>query len=184
LSTISNLLESYGGHAMAAGFVAKTERLAEIEERLSELFWQQFDKETLRPVVNIDAALRPDELSWETFDILQQFEPTGMGNPRPVFMLSDLQVVDYRAVGAEGKHVKLTLKPAPSVQRPASSGRQSGLPEIPQSIEAIAFNFGHWVEELAKKPVIDVAFGLDKNEWNGRKTLQLMVKDMRLAEKN
>src|SRR5690606_18180166 len=75
LASISDLLESFGGHAMAAGFVAKTDRLIEIEQRLSDLLWQQFDRDTLCPTMHIDAEVQRSELDFELLEKLQQFEP-------------------------------------------------------------------------------------------------------------
>ena len=173
LAEISHLLESYGGHAMAAGFVAKTENLPQIEAQLSQLLWQQFKPEDLVPVVNIDAHIETKEINWNIFKALQQFEPNGIANPRPTFMLSNMHVTGYRQVGQEGKHLKLTL----------ASQNQQSQSATTTTFEAIAFNLGYWAEQFASGANnIDVAFTLDENIWNGRRTLQLMVKDIRATQ--
>ena len=105
LTSISDLLESYGGHAMAAGFVAKTENLPQIEQRLTELLWQQFDKSSLNPQLAIDAEVGLGEMDWNVYSFICQLEPFGMGNPKPVFVTRGVRVAGFKVVGGDGKHL-------------------------------------------------------------------------------
>ncbi len=176
LTSIADLLETYGGHAMAAGFVAKTENLPLIEERLSELLWQQFDKDSLHPQLMIDAEVKLDELSWDLHAFICQLEPFGMGNPKPVFISRNLEVINHRLVGSDGKHLKLTL---------AQGEREKGEGESGQTLNpfnGIAFNLGYLAEQLKPEIKVDVAYQLDENIWQNRRSLQLMIKDIRIVK--
>lgn len=169
LTSISELLESYGGHAMAAGFVAKTENLPEIEQRLTELLWQQFDKNTLNPQLAIDAEVELGEMDWNVYSLICQLEPFGMGNPKPVFATKGVHIADFRVVGGDGKHLKLTV-----------SGNNG---DASIAMGGIAFGLGYLAEKLEIGTQVDVAYQLDENVWQNRRNLQLMVKDLRVSKK-
>ncbi len=89
-----------------------------------------------------------------------QLEPFGYGNPQPVFVSPRVKVASARAVGAQGQHLKLTLED------------ETGL-----LWDAIAFRMGDWLERMPRH--VDVAYILDRNDWNGSVTLQLLVQDLR-----
>lgn len=170
LSSIAELLESYGGHAMAAGFIAKTDNLPIIEQRLTEILWQKFDKESLVPQLKIDAEITLESLTWDLHKFIGQLEPFGMGNPKPIFASRNLQVVDFRAVGGGGKHLKISL----AENRDKTSTAMDG----------IAFGLGYLSEKLTTGANVDVAYQLDENVWQNRRSLQLMIKDVRVIEKS
>ncbi len=102
------------------------------------------------------------DIDIELYQKLKEFEPFGMGNRRPVFMAEDAGVTDWRKVGRDGKHVKLRIKNLES-----------------RILDAIFFNGGEQIEELDLTKPLLVAFQIDENEWNGKKSLQLLIKDLR-----
>jgi single-stranded-DNA-specific exonuclease len=171
LTTIADLLEGFGGHAMAAGFTAKTENLPEIERRLSALVMEQVSAEQLLPTLTIDAEVPLAEMTIGLMEKLKKLEPCGMENPRPVFMTAAAEVVDVRALGKDGKHIKLWLQDG--------LGAEPGKTSSP--LEAVAFGFGHRLEDVRPGNLIDVVYNLDENTWNGKTSLQLKVKDLRVA---
>jgi len=155
-----DLLESHGGHAAAAGFKMKTEDLPELKAELQEIAKIKLsEEEELVPTLAIDAEVRLEELNWATYALLQQFEPCGHDNPTPLLVSRDVQVRDHRTVGAEGRHLKLTL----------SDGSKAW--------DSIAFRQGEWASQMPKR--IDVAYTLEMNKWNDRSRLQLNVRDLR-----
>jgi len=101
-------------------------------------------------------------MNFEVLENLAYLEPTGYGNPGAVFVARDVKVKSSRAVGAEGRHLKLTLEDSRGA-----------------TYDSIGFRIGHLKEDLA--PRIDVMFTLEANEWNGRTTLQLNLKDLKAA---
>lgn len=159
LDRCSDLLIRYGGHAAAAGFTVANDNLEALRERLKELAAEQLEGVELTPTLLIDAEVELSEVDWATQALLTQLEPCGYANPSPLLLSRQAIVRDARAVGTEERHLKLTL----------SDGRVVW--------DAIAFHQGQWADQLPRH--IDVVYSLEVNEWNGRKRLQLNVKDLR-----
>ena len=165
LDSMAELLERYGGHAAAAGFTIRTELLPELQARLTALAREQLAGVALMPTLQVDAELPLAELSTELQQALAMLAPFGYGNPEPLLVSRGLRVLEARAVGAEGRHLKLTVTDARERGRPWS---------------AIAFRQGDWLSRLPSR--VDLAYNLTLNEWNGQTTLQLKVQDLRPAE--
>ena len=149
-----------GGHPMAAGFSVAKDKIASLEKKLRDIAEKELDEEKLKPVVKIDGEIEAKEVTLALWQELEQLAPFGVGNPRPILALMNVTIGGARSVGAEGKHVKLRLK------------------ELPQA-EVIGFNLGQLLPQLTPGQKVDVAFQLDRNTWNGRKSVELKVKDIR-----
>jgi single-stranded-DNA-specific exonuclease len=162
LRSASDILVDVGGHPMAAGFTVETKYLAELQERLERLVDKELDEEKLTRVLRVDAAIPLSSATEELWEKLLPFEPHGFGNPQPVFVSSDVTISDTRLVGAEGKHLKLTLL------------------DHSRRIPAIAFSMGELYGKLPGGAKADIAYTVDMNTWNGNKELQLKVKDIHL----
>jgi single-stranded-DNA-specific exonuclease len=159
LDQCADLLEHYGGHAAAAGFTVRNENLVELRERLSLLASEKLTDADLRPTVHADVEVPLSDMNPELLEQLEWLQPTGYGNPRPLFASRDLKVTDSRTVGKDASHLKMTV----------SDGWLS--------FEAIAFRQGHWYENIPKR--VDLIYAFELNEYNGRKTLQFNVRDMK-----
>ena len=159
LDAMGDLLVRHGGHSAAAGFTVATDALPELESRLTALAREQLDGQTLVPTLQVEAEVPLHELSESVYKDLRRLEPFGYGNPEPVLVSRSARVMDARAVGADGRHLKLRLT--------GDHGR---------IWDAIAFRQGAWINRLPRW--IDVAYVLEENEWNGRVNLQLNVKDI------
>lgn len=161
LDSMAELLERYGGHAAAAGFTIRTAQLPELQARLTALAREKLAGVTLTPTLQIDAELPLSELSWDLHQALAVLAPFGYGNPEPLFVSRHLRVLDARAVGVDGRHLKLFV----------TDGAERG-----RGWDAIAFRQGDWIGRLPER--IDLAYNLAVNEWNGRTTLQLKIHDI------
>ncbi|MCA0453364.1 MAG: single-stranded-DNA-specific exonuclease RecJ [Chloroflexi bacterium] len=162
LDQCADLLVRHGGHAQAAGFTVLNENIPALKAKLMKLAEDTLSGRDLRPMLEIDVEIHPKQLTeWLVHD-LTRLEPTGYHSSAPVFMTSNLKVLESRTVGKEGHHLKLKLA------RP-------GQPPL----DAIGFNLGHWIDEMPER--IDVAYQLEMNEWNGNRTLQLNMQDIRPA---
>ena len=159
LDEVGDLLEQYGGHAAAAGFTVRTERLPEVQARLLEIAGRQLADVELVPSLFVDAEAPLYTLSWDDYHALERLAPFGYGNPRPLLVSRGLYVRHARAVGREGGHLKLYVED------------RGG-----KVWDVIAFRQGHWAERLPD--LIDLAYYLERNEWNGRVTLQLNAQDI------
>jgi single-stranded-DNA-specific exonuclease len=157
LDECSDLLESYGGHAAAAGMVVKQRNLDAFRARFNEVVKTRLTVEDLAPCVRADAEVKLDEMNSNFLTIARQMEPFGPGNMRPVLLCRNLRhKYAPRIVG--DNHLKMTV----------TDGRIT--------MDAIAFNFGARRSELDASREFSLAFSLDENEWNGRINLQLKVK--------
>jgi single-stranded-DNA-specific exonuclease len=163
LTSCDDLFVRYGGHSAAAGFTIATERLPELEARLLDYAEAHLPDEMLTPALEIDADVPLGALSWALLEQIAVLEPFGQSNPQPVLLSRRVRVISSRATGAEGQHLKLRLDDG------------AGGP----SYDAIAFRLGQLAPHFAKPRVIDIAYTLEANEWNGSRNLQLNIKDLR-----
>ncbi|HEX5942247.1 MAG TPA: single-stranded-DNA-specific exonuclease RecJ [Anaerolineales bacterium] len=162
LDQCKDLLVRHGGHAAAAGFTVKNQNLPELVSRLKEIAKDQLGSRDLRQTLTADMEVPLSELNFDVLKHLMFLEPTGYGNPEAVFVSRNIKVKAARTVGAEGKHLKLTVED-----------------ERGASVDSIGFRLGHLKENLP--PYIDVLYRFEANEFNGRRTLQLNLKDVKTA---
>ena len=162
LDRCADLLVRHGGHAAAAGFTVTNENLPELRSRLKGLAAAQLGSLDLRPTLSADVEIKLSELSFDLFHQLAELEPTGYGNPEAVFVSRRARVRSSRAVGAEGRHLKLTFED-----------------ERGATVDAIGFRLGQELKDLPAQ--VDIAYTLEANDYRGRTTLQLNLKDVRSA---
>ncbi|HSG25770.1 MAG TPA: single-stranded-DNA-specific exonuclease RecJ [Anaerolineales bacterium] len=161
LEKCSDLLTQFGGHAAAAGFTVPNKNLAELTIRLQELASEELTDQDLQPSLKADAEVELVELRPVLIKELNWLQPTGQQNPDPVFISRKVSVRGARAVGKDSSHLKLIL----------SDGKIT--------FDAIAFRFGHLVSEIPG--MIDIMYAFELNDFNGRQTLQLNIKDLKFA---
>ena len=162
LQECSPLLESFGGHALAAGFTVREENIpalcAALQEKVSKLSQGQ----ELPSILQVDTVVSPEELTEEGVLALDQLEPCGAGNPRPVLVLNGAQIHSMTQVG-RGRHLKMRLE---------SRGHY---------LDAIFFSVDGTQLGLSPGGRIDVAFYPQINEFRGVRNVQLQVVDLRCA---
>ena len=164
-----DLLEQFGGHKHAAGMSLKPENLDVFKKRFEEVVAQTISIEDKTPIQKIDVSINLDEIHGSESPhqiprlkkMIEIFEPHGPGNMKPVFHTSNLFTTDSRIL----KDVHLKLK----VIQPNSR----------LQYEAIGFNLGHKETEAASGIPFEMAYTLETNEFNGKKTIQLNIKDLR-----
>jgi single-stranded-DNA-specific exonuclease len=161
LSECADLLEGFGGHSAAAGMNIKNASIGEFRKRFNEAVRKRVSPDDLVPQVTADAEVSLSGCSAKLFSLLKSMEPFGPGNMRPVLYCRNLtHRTTPRIVG--DRHLKMSV---------CGDG---------QVMDAIAFNFGPRLSEIRGAPNVSLAFSLDENEWNGRKTLQMNVKGIAL----
>jgi single-stranded-DNA-specific exonuclease len=159
------LLAKHGGHAAAAGFTIDSARLGELQRNLSAIAEREAPAGGWRRVLRADGELLLRDLDPRAFVELEQLEPHGIGNPKPVFVVRSARIAHVTRMGkAEAgqapPHLKLRL----------SDGQRA-------IWEAVAWRMGDRAADLRAGQQIDVAVQFDVNEWNGERRLQLDVKD-------
>lgn len=161
LDLCADLLEHYGGHAAAAGFTVRNERLPGLLERLNSIAAQMLSNRDLRPTLHADMEIQLKDLRADLLPYLDMLQPTGYGNPQAVFVSRGLQVKKSYPVGRDGAHLRLAV----------SDGWIT--------FDAIAFRQGHWLAQMPER--IDLMYTFERNEYNWRETLQLNVRDLKPA---
>lgn len=162
LDLCKDLLVRHGGHAAAAGFTVKNENLPELVSRLKSIAKEKLEGKDLRQTLSADMEVSLSELNFDVLKHLAYLEPTGYGNPDAVFVARNIRVKASRTVGSDAKHLKLTLAD-----------------EHNTAFDSIGFRLGHLLSSLPTQ--IDALFTLEANEWNGRTSLQLNLKDVKPA---
>lgn len=159
LDQCADLLVRHGGHAAAAGFTVRNDNFDELVTRMQTIASEQLAGHDLRPTLMADAEVPLSDLKPQLLDYLELLQPTGYGNPEAVFVSRKLRIKNSRTVGADGQHLKLTV----------TDGNLT--------IDAIAFRLGHLQPGLPTH--IDLLYTFEVNEYNGRKSLQLNVRDLK-----
>ncbi len=162
LDQCADLLVRHGGHAAAAGFTVENNKRDELVSRLKAIAREQLSQQDLRPTLTADAEVPLTEVRPELLNNLKYLEPTGYGNPDAVFVSRNVKVKSARTVGADGKHLKMSLED------------EGGMTH-----DAIGFRLGHLQPELPER--VDLMFTYEINEFNGRINYQLNLKDVKAA---
>lgn len=160
LSALSPLLESYGGHELAAGFTISRANIPEFRRQICALAAQYYTDDVPRTVLDVDCAVSPELLTLHNVDSLQMLEPCGNGCPKPVLMMKNLTIDRISMVGG-GRHMRLRL----------CSGHTY--------LNAIYFSANPQMVSIQPGDLVDVAFTPQVNEFRGTRTVQMNVIDIR-----
>jgi single-stranded-DNA-specific exonuclease len=159
LSACSDILLSFGGHRQAAGLRLRESDIPFFEKRINAVAEDTLREEDFTPVIKIDAEVVLPEVNTGLVREISLLEPLGFGNPEPLFGSRRLDVLSLKIVGKN--HLRMRV-------------RQSS-----QSLDAIGFDMGRFVEQLNSSASLDAAFTPTINEWNGSRHLQLNLKACR-----
>ena len=157
LKSCEDILLQFGGHAAAAGFSIDANRIDELRERLTKYCKEVITEEEYIPVVAIDAELPVDDIDVDIIDRVSDLEPYGMANSTPVFAIMEATVQDIMLIGQLKNHCKVIFE--------TSNG----------TLDAIAWNRPDLFKSIFVGTVVKVAFSLQKNEWQGMVSPQLMI---------
>ena len=162
LNECSEYLEQFGGHKYAAGLTLDPKNYSAFKNKFEEVVKASIDKKLLIPEITVDLELELSEITPKFFRILQQMGPFGPQNMKPVFKTTSVRDNGYgKTVGADKSHLKLNI----------IYGADQ------KTYNAIGFGLGNKIKSI--KGDFDIAYSLDENEWNGRTSLQLLLKDIK-----
>lgn len=153
-------LIQFGGHAYAAGLSLKESSYQDFKEAFEKQVTKTLKPEHKEPEVIYDFVIDPSFISQRNFRILNRFEPFGPDNPEPVFRLNKVHLEAVRLIGSEGKHLKARC----------------------HGFDLIGFGFGKAIEQTKNK--VDLLVTIGENNWNGKRQLQLQLKDLRESQEN
>lgn len=166
LHTTKHLLERFGGHAGACGYTLKPEHVPAFVTAMEAEAAKQLDEKDLIKDIAIDVDVPLPAVDWPLLDTLEQFEPFGVDNAKPLFLCRNMTVTELQPVGKEGKHLRIVVNHT-----------------VPEPRKFIAFGGGlTYGKQITVGDKVDAVFTVDRNEWNGTRELQLKVVDLRLSE--
>ena len=157
----ADLLTKFGGHKAAGGFSMPAENLEKFGSQLSVFANQCLEPEHLKPLVSVDVQADLSDINLDLYRQIDALEPCGMENKAPVFWTPNVSITEQKIVG-KGNHVKLTAS-------------QSG--KIPASLGGIAWR---WGEYFPLPRLVDIAYRLRENTFNGKTSVQLELLGVRL----
>lgn len=156
-------LVAYGGHFAAAGLSMMPEQVDAFRNKFNAVVSETIDERLLVPEIIIDAEIRFPEITAGFHNILLQMEPYGPENMRPLFIAKNVTDTGYSKILKE-KHVRFTVK------------------QDDTTLNGIGFNLSHKFNLLQPGKPLDIVFAIDENEWNGIKSIQLQVYDLKASE--
>jgi single-stranded-DNA-specific exonuclease len=165
-----HLLEQFGGHTHAAGMTMALENVTAFQEHFEKVVQESITIEDETPEQEVDIEIDFNEIFTNGENrmkiprikrILEQFEPHGPGNMKPVFLAKNVYSTDVRLL--KDVHLKLSMTQ----------------PNSDVIIEGIGFNLGDKIDDVAAGVPFDLVFTMESNKWNNRETLQLNMKDIR-----
>lgn len=169
LKACEDLFINFGGHKYAAGLTMTPENLTAFQERFEKVVSKTITFEHLTPKIKVSADLDFKYLKHDNFwKILKQFAPFGPRNMRPVFRTSNVTDAGKSRLLKE-KHIKLKI--------------QQTYPESSAVQDAIAFNFGDCYPYIKDKQPFELCYTIEENNWKGRTSLQLNIKDLKFYER-
>ena len=155
-------IEQFGGHKYAAGLTLLPENYENFKNKFEEVVEKTIDKKLLTPEISIDAEIELSEITPKFFRIIQQMAPFGPKNMKPTFKSTCVRDNGYgKKVGADKTHLKLNVFQG----------------DNKKTYNAIGFNLGDKMEVVHND--FDIVYTLDENEWNGYKSVQLVLKDLK-----
>lgn len=155
-----DLLEQFGGHMFAAGITMKRDNLDAFRRRFEEVVATSIDERLLIPEIEINAALDPADVTPKFYNILRQFGPFGPQNMKPLFVTQG--VVDNgwtKVVGTD--HIRFYVK------------------KNEANLQGVGFGMAEHISKIKSGEPFDICYSLEENEWNGRKRIEMLVKDIK-----
>ena len=163
LESCSEHLEQFGGHMYAAGMTLLEENYQTFKDAFEKVVEETIHPDCLTPEISIDAEINFSDITPKLMRILQQFEPFGPQNMTPVFLTKNVYDTGYaQKLGADEEHLKLFVRQNNS-----------------EGMAAIGFGLGNKMEMTTDKKSFEAVYCIDENEWNGKTSVQLRLKDIK-----
>lgn len=158
MSTCRDLFIRFGGHAQAAGLTIEAKNVPEFKRRLSEAIREQAVPEAFIPTEEYDLELELSEMTEAFVDAFSAMQPTGFGNPAPVFCVRGVHTTDVRTIGKDGAHLRMRLAQGSDMR------------------SAIGFRMGDRAANLPE--VIEAIITLSINVWQDKRSVQCELRQM------
>ncbi len=163
----SHLLENFGGHKFAAGLTMKIENVEKFSECFERYVSEHIREDQLKPVIEVDDEIRFSDIDRKFYNIIRQMAPFGPENMSPVFLTKNVKDTgNSKVVGSNKEHLKLEIVDEEGIV-----------------FQGIAFSpEPEHIKHILEGHAFSVCYSIDKNDFNGNSTLQLMVKEIIIEE--
>ena len=162
LVSCKDLLNKFGGHEQAAGLSLDADKIDILREEVNKIADYNLTVEDMIENIKVEFELDEDKVSLDLVDELHKLEPFGLSNPSPRFIMRNLVLDDIFTLGKNKQHLKINVYNE-------------------NTYECIGFNMAHLKENFNPGDKVDILFQLDENNYMGKRTVQLLLKDMRLS---
>ncbi|MCF8018669.1 MAG: single-stranded-DNA-specific exonuclease RecJ [Vallitaleaceae bacterium] len=159
LKANGHLFDKFGGHEMAAGMSLQENNIEALEKELNLYADEHMEKDVLIPKLKVDMVMKLEDIGLELIEDIQKMEPFGMGNPEPTFICEG-PIHHMKKIGKDQTHLSLELGVDPKIR-------------------GVGFSLGEVTEWIDDGQLVECVCSLEINEWNQRKSPQMMVKDIR-----
>ncbi|MBM7554651.1 single-stranded-DNA-specific exonuclease RecJ [Thalassobacillus pellis] len=160
---VKHLFKHFGGHAQAAGMTLPIENINELRRELNQMADEHLSPEDFAQAMEVEETINIAELDLKQIEEIDKLSPFGMGNPKPIFHIVH-PPKEIRQIGSKQNHLKLQFSKEGTM------------------LDGIAFGMGELFGEISPHANLEAIGELGINEWNGRKKIQLMIKDIRVSE--
>jgi single-stranded-DNA-specific exonuclease len=165
LGECNDFLTNFGGHPIAAGLSMNSTDFNAFKQQFLKVAEEKISTDDLIPTIYVDSNLNLEELNKRMIKFLNAMEPYGPGNRRPVFVTNNLSIDGIpKLLGRDQNTLKFFVKQNKTI------------------IESIGFNMAEHYEKLIQNIPIDIAYVIGENRWDGKKTIQLELKDIKLSK--
>ena len=158
MSTCRDLFVRFGGHAQAAGLTIEKKNVPEFRKRLSKAIAAQTEAEVFIPTEEYDLELELSEMTEELVDAFSAMQPTGFGNPAPVFCVRGVHTTEIHTMGKDGVHLRMKLAQGSDMRN------------------AIGFRMGERMNTLPE--VVEAILSLSINVWQDRRSVQCELRQI------
>ncbi len=163
IEACSEYIEQFGGHKYAAGLTLKEENYNAFKAKFEEVVSNTIKEHQLTPEINIDQQIELNVIDNKLMRVIKQFAPFGPENRAPVFMTEGLKDTGYgKCVGEDKSHLRITVTQ-----------------NEPQKLVCIGFGLGKKLDLITNKKPFKAVYAIDENEWQGKVSLQLKLKDIK-----
>jgi len=160
----SKHLIDFGGHAMAAGLTIQKDSFSAFKKQFLKYVNDAIDDEQLIKSINLEGLLKLKDIDSRFMDFINKLAPYGPGNMRPNFASKDVEIVGNPRVVGNGDHIIFKVR------------------QGYKTISAVGFNMSEHYDKLIKGRQIDIAYVVEVNEWQGRESVQLNIRDIKMSE--
>jgi len=162
LELCKDILINFGGHQLAAGITIEYNKIPEFKSRINKIAQEFINEDELNPELEVDAQISLSDINVNLIKDINVLEPFGSGNPQPVFCSFKNMIYDWQLVGQSREHLKLKIK------------------EENKILEGIGFGLSKMGSQIfSESKVVDLAFNIELNKWNGSENIQLNIKGIK-----